>query len=218
MSNYGNELKERMDLMKISEMTYDELFVYIGDRINDVNNNINNFSEYYNNQNVIFNEMIKSEYITLDGLRNIAYNITDVSERVAWANKKQSIIDSISTTLNYKPKRGEIWTCEMGNNIGSEENKIRPVIIIQNNTGNDKSPTTIIIPISNKPKKIAVHIELKRCDYILVENESEEISGTILCEQIKVISKARLGRHIATLKPNFIFDLLNRKLKKSIEL
>ncbi|EGO88691.1 hypothetical protein CBCST_03881 [Clostridium botulinum C str. Stockholm] len=125
--------------------------------------------------------------------------------------------ENVSRDAKVIPRRGEIWTCELGQNIGSEENKIRPVIIIQNDTGNKNAPTTIIAPISNRPKKIAVHIELRESDYKLENGEKNHITGTVLLEQIKVVSKARLGRHIATLNNEFM-DILDSKIKISLNL
>ena len=208
-----------MENKEISKMTHHELILYIHDKIYNIKGHLLNYSEYYNIKTKTYESFNNSHLTKLkDELKNDAYAIRDIFEYVEWAYNKQIIIDSILTKLNAKPKRGEIWTCQLGKNIGSEENKIRPIIIIQNNTGNERSPTTIIVPISNIPKKIAVHIELKRSDYTLEEGETEEITGTILCEQIKVISKARLGRHIATLKDEFISKFLNPKLKRSIKL
>lgn len=57
-----------------------------------------------------------------------------------------------------------------------------------------------------------------KTDYTLIEGETEEITGTVLCEQIRVIENIRLGRHIATLTESFITRILNRKLKISIEI
>ena len=151
-------------------------------------------------------------------LRNRAYDIKDILEHVEWAVAKININDSISSRTNTLPKRGEIWTCQLGKNVGSEENKIRPVIILQNNTGNEKGPTTIIVPVSNRPKKIAVHISLKSSDYEIVKGEVEEVTGTILCEQIRVIAKARLGRHIATLKEDFLNNILEPKIRISLDI
>ena len=37
-------------------------------------------------------------------------------------------------------KRGEVYFVDLGENIGSEENKIRPVVVIQSNAYNFKSP------------------------------------------------------------------------------
>ena len=164
-----------------------------------------------NNKKIVSSEQIHD-------LRKRAYNIKEIYEYIHWANNKIYINDSVPESLCRIPKRGEIWTCQLGKNIGSEENKIRPVIIVQNDTGNEKSPTTIIVPISNRPKKIATHIELRNSDYKLVEGEKNKVTGTILCEQIKVVSKARLGRHVATLKSNFVENILNSKLKVSLEL
>lgn len=147
-----------------------------------------------------------------------AYNIREILEYAQWTMDKKDIIHNVDLSQRIKPRRGEIWTCQLGKNIGSEENKIRPAIIIQNNTGNDRGPTTIIVPISNRPKKIATHIEIKKNDYKLVEGEKNLITGTILCEQIKVVSKVRLGRHVATLEDDFLNDILKPKLRLSINI
>lgn len=161
-------------------------------------------------------KLIKIQQI--ENLRKRAYEIKELYQHISWTNDKISINSNISLSVNTKPKRGEIWTCQLGKNIGSEENKIRPVIIVQNDTGNEKGPTTIIVPISNRPKKIATHIELRENDYTLVPDEEALVTGTILCEQIKVVSKARLGRHVATLQNDFLIKILNPKLKISIDL
>ena len=41
--------------------------------------------------------------------------------------------------------RGEVYYAELSPVIGSEQGGIRPVLILQNNTGNRHSPTTIIV-------------------------------------------------------------------------
>ncbi len=207
-----------MNVKKINEMTKEELLVYISNSINNIENNLINYNEYYNNKkNIFFEKAINIDIIT-DDLKTIAYYIKNIYEHIEWTYNKQLIIDTLPSNLNKKPRRGEIWTCQLGKNIGSEENKVRPVIIIQNNTGNEKSATTIVVPISNRPKKIAVHIRLRYGDFELVEGETEHITGTILCEQIKIVSKARLGRHIATLNEDFVNKILDVKLKHSIKL
>ena len=49
--------------------------------------------------------------------------------------------------------RGEVYYAELSPVIGSEQGGIRPVLILQNNTGNRHSPTTIIAPITSVQKK-----------------------------------------------------------------
>lgn len=98
--------------------------------------------------------------------------------------------------VKVQPMRGEIWTVNLGYNVGSELNKIRPCLIIQNELGNEKSPTTIILPISHRDKKQPTHVELNSTSFY---NTEDSISGTIIGEQIRSISKARLGRKIGLL-------------------
>lgn len=52
---------------------------------------------------------------------------------------------------NQQPKvvkQKEIFFCQLGENIGSEQNGKRPVVIIQNDIGNSQGNTTIIVPIT----------------------------------------------------------------------
>ena len=49
-----------------------------------------------------------------------------------------------------KVKRGEIYLADLSDASGSEQGKVRPVVIIQNNTGNRFSTTTIVAPITTK--------------------------------------------------------------------
>ena len=44
--------------------------------------------------------------------------------------------------------RGELYYADLGKGIGSEQEGYRPVVIIQNNTGNKYSPTVIIAPVT----------------------------------------------------------------------
>lgn len=92
-------------------------------------------------------------------------------------------------------KRGEIYYANMGNGIGSEQKGMRPVLILQNDTGNHFSPTTIVAIITsvNKKQNLPVHLQLP-----------SHISGlpkdsTIMLEQIRTIDKNRIKEYISTL-------------------
>lgn len=51
-----------------------------------------------------------------------------------------------------KVKRGQIYYADLSPIVGSEQDGFRPVLILQNDTGNKYSPTTIVAPItSTKP-------------------------------------------------------------------
>ena len=49
-------------------------------------------------------------------------------------------------------KRGDIFYADLSPIRGSEQDGIRPVLVIQNDTGNKYSPTVITVPISSKKK------------------------------------------------------------------
>ena len=87
-------------------------------------------------------------------------------------------------------KRGEIYSADFGAGFGSEQGGIRPVLILQNNTGNKHSPTTIVAAITGRKTKAALPTHVK----IMAKGLKTE--STVLLEQIRTIDKARLGEYI----------------------
>lgn len=92
-------------------------------------------------------------------------------------------------------KRGEIYFAQLNPVIGSEQGGIRPVLVVQNDVGNQYSPTTIVLAITSQinKAKLPTHIEIKAEDYAL------ERDSVILSEQIRTIDKTRLKQRIAVL-------------------
>ena len=82
-------------------------------------------------------------------------------------------------------QRGDIYYCDFYPVVGSEQSGCRPAIVIQNNVGNQYSPTTIVAPITSKPKKwMPTHVQLRN---------RKLINGSIvLLEHIRTIDKSRL--------------------------
>lgn len=88
--------------------------------------------------------------------------------------------------INFIPKRGEIYYIDLGFNIDSEQSGIRPCLIIQNDFGNNKSSTIVIIPITTKSKKFSkTHVKLTKEDGLREDSY-------ILVEQIRCVSKRRI--------------------------
>ena len=54
---------------------------------------------------------------------------------------------------NQKVKRGEIYLYDFGNNEGSIQNGIRPVLIVQCDEGNQTSTTTVVAALTTAIKK-----------------------------------------------------------------
>lgn len=93
-------------------------------------------------------------------------------------------------------KRGEIYFAQLNPVIGSEQGGIRPVLVVQNDIGNQYSPTTIILAITSQinKAKLPTHVEIRAKDYGL------ERDSVILAEQVRTIDKTRLKQRIAVLK------------------
>ena len=83
--------------------------------------------------------------------------------------------------------RGEVYYAELSPVIGSEQGGIRPVLILQNNTGNRHSPTTIIAPITSVQKKSSLPT------HIIIDYDFLESVSVVLLEQIRTIDKERLS-------------------------
>lgn len=110
-------------------------------------------------------------------------------------------------------KRGEIYFAQLNPVVGSEQGGIRPVLVVQNDIGNQYSPTTIILAITSQinKAKLPTHVEIDAHTYGL------ERDSVILAEQIRTIDKSRLKQRIAVLKEESM-DKVDQALKISLGL
>ena len=107
-----------------------------------------------------------------------------------------------------KIRRGDIFYADLSPVVGSEQDGIRPIVIIQNDVGNKFSPTIIGIAITSKEKsKIPTHIEIDGTKYGLEKN------SVILAEQIRTLDKSRLKERVGKLDKKTL-----QELKKAIEI
>ena len=92
-------------------------------------------------------------------------------------------------------KRGDIYFADLSPVVGSEQGGMRPVLIVQNDTGNRHSPTVIAAAITSQQGKarLPTHIELTASSCGLSRN------SVILLEQIRTIDKSRLRERMGKL-------------------
>lgn len=92
-------------------------------------------------------------------------------------------------------RRGDIYYADLSPVVGSEQGGTRPVLIIQNDIGNQYSPTTIVAAITSQiaKAKLPTHIEMPAIPGGLEKN------SVILVEQIRTIDKSRLMEKVASL-------------------
>lgn len=99
--------------------------------------------------------------------------------------------------INDMIKRGELYYADLSPVVGSEQGGIRPILIVQNNTGNKYSPTIIAAAITSQinKAKLPTHIEIQANEFGLVKD------SVILLEQIRTLDKRRLKEKIGELSP-----------------
>ncbi len=105
-------------------------------------------------------------------------------------------------------RRGDIFYADLRPVVGSEQGGVRPVLIIQNDTGNKHSPTVICAAITSKMNKakLPTHVEIDSMRYDIVKD------SVILLEQLRTIDKKRLKDKVCHLD-NEIISQVNKALK-----
>jgi len=116
--------------------------------------------------------------------------------------------------------KGAVHLCELGENVGSEQNEERPVLIVSNNRINSSSTNVMIIPLSKTLKtkevtnrkgkkqtvpRLGTHYFLKKERYNFLTFDS-----AAMAEGIITVSKIRLGKHLGEISEDDLKKVLSR--------
>lgn len=137
--------------------------------------------------------IVKSNRITTIDKRRVICKISDLSSSID--EIASNVIANLGYDLSYKRSRyqcnrGDIVYIPLNNTKGSEQRGLRPAMVLQNNIGNQKGKTTVVVPLTTKPKKkMPTHYKLST--EVLEGGES-----TLLFEQIKTIDKSEIIKNL----------------------
>jgi mRNA interferase MazF len=109
------------------------------------------------------------------------------------------------------PKRGEVWLVNWNPARGSEQAGRRPTLVIQNDIGNEKAPTTIVAAISSSVRIYPMNVKI---------NPPEGGLGhpsIIKTSQILTISKDRLEKRLGRISRDRLNEV-DRAIKLSLAL
>ncbi|WRN76217.1 type II toxin-antitoxin system PemK/MazF family toxin [Staphylococcus aureus] len=102
-------------------------------------------------------------------------------------------------------RRGDVYLADLSPVQGSEQGEVRPVVIIQNDTGNKYSPTVIVAAITGRinKAKIPTHVEIEKKKYKLDKD------SVILLEQIRTLDKKQLKEKLTYLSDDKMKEVDN---------
>ena len=97
-------------------------------------------------------------------------------------------------------RRGDLFWVDLNPVKGSEQAGRRPVVVIQNDVGNEAAPTVIVAPLTTKSftKHYPINVHVPHGLAGLKEH------STIVLSQIRTIDKTRLDRKIGHLPPPYL--------------
>lgn len=135
----------------------------------------------------------------------------------------------------YTVAQREIYYCDLGVNIGSEQGENRPVVILQNNNGNKSGNTTIIAPVTSHEKSVQYDNSInkyyvdtidkagnpyrKYLDYyeipvVIEAGSNQQICGFVNIAHIREIDRKRIsGRKSAIITKECFKDIKNAIIK-----
>ena len=95
-------------------------------------------------------------------------------------------------------RRGDIYFADLDPVVGSEQGGTRPVIVIQNDTGNKHSPTLIVATVTTRIRKkenMPTHLLIK-------DNPAFREASVVQLEQIRTIDKCRIDIYLGKVTPH----------------
>ena len=144
-----------------------------------------------------------------------------------WAHEKSKIsldfFNYKSDMRGWKFETGEIYFCELGENIGNEINKKRPVLIMSSTKYNKSQSTVIVAPLTTKIKykykkrkrvglKYPFQFLLRQDDFPFLKNDS-----TVKLDQLRTVSKNRLYAKPLGIVDDKIMEKIYERLNKIID-
>ncbi len=93
-------------------------------------------------------------------------------------------------------KRGEIYWVEWSPGRGSEQVGMRPALVIQNDTGNKFSPTTIVAALTTFDKSYPFLVKVSPEESSIPKESRVNLSAILTLDKARLVSKCgELGKH-----------------------
>lgn len=128
----------------------------------------------------------------------MSVELSNAQQFISWMNTK-SYLNTISKSAAKRfVKRGQVYWCHFGLNVGSEMSKAtpRPAVIVSNFKTNKNSSNIIVVPVTHNASTLPYLVPIAP---VTDGNGKVILDGQIDTANIICVSKARLGDLITTL-------------------
>lgn len=156
---------------------------------------------------------------------NVTYN--KYENLYKWSALKLRLQEKFvrNNQINWRVSRKAIYGCYIGENIGFEKSSLdsRPVLVISSDLINHKNGMVVVIPLTKKIKwdeKVTNRKKLKYdWHYVLYKSKYNKLNhdSAVQCEDIRVVSKARLGDLICYIDDPDMREI-SKRIKKALQI
>ena len=110
------------------------------------------------------------------------------------------------------PQRGEVWWVQLEPVRGHEQGGARPALVVSNNIFNQSAADLIVVvPITTKGRPIRSFLPINPPEGGVKQ------PSFIICDQVRTVSKARLGKRSGVVLPKTMAEV-ERRLKFLLDL
>lgn len=103
------------------------------------------------------------------------------------------------------PKRGEIWSIDLNPVRGREQGGRRPALIVSVDAFNRSAADLVmVLPLTSREKNVRTHVPIDPLESGLTR------PSWIKCEDLRSVSRQRLGRRIGSCAPPTLSNVEDR--------
>lgn len=128
----------------------------------------------------------------------MSVEISNAQQFIDWLAKKSELNSRAQSATNRFVKRGQVYWCHFGINIGSEMSKStpRPAVIVSNFQTNKNSSNVIVVPVTHNQNQLPYLVPISP---VYDTNGVVKLDGQVNTANIICVSKARLDDFITAL-------------------
>lgn len=142
--------------------------------------------------------------------------LSNAQQFISWMNTK-SYLNTISKSAAKRfVKRGQVYWCHFGLNVGSEMSKAtpRPAVVVSNFKTNKNSSNIIVVPVTHNASTLPYLVPIVP---VTDGNGKVILDGQVDTANIICVSKARLGDLITTLSTTHM-KAIDKSISISLDL